>query len=439
MPTTPPNRRPHRRLRRCRPAPLAALVLLAATAGPTRAEEMEVSNDSFVSGGPAVIVGDFVPFEQAAVRLTSPCDGAIVAVQIGWLSGIPQDPSLEEAIYIYAGGSFPAPGATLEVLAGPVLTPGFLNEFRYLDEGQMIPLNVPIKEGEQFYVALEFANPTDVGNGGASVFRDVDGCQTGRNSLFAIPGGWLNFCLFLQGDLVIRAVVDCTEGPGACCFDNGTCLFLEQDVCLGANGTFQGSGVLCADVECDVAAQACCFEAGGCLDLPPADCQGAGGSAQGADTDCATTECLPTGACCLVDGTCVDDQSPDDCEGADGVYQGDATSCGIATCPEPTGGCCFPNNFCLELTEEDCLMVGASWGGFDTNCDDANENGTADLCEDACLEDISGNGVVDFADILAILAAWGSCEGCPEDISGNGEVDFADVLAVLGAWGECAG
>ena len=51
--------------------------------------------------------------------------------------------------------------------------------------------------------------------------------------------------------------------------------------------------------------------------------------------------------------------------------------------------------------------------------------------------DIDGDGVVGFTDVLAVLGAWGSCEGCPEDLDGNGLVDFADILLVLADWGAC--
>ena len=78
------------------------------------------------------------------------------------------------------------------------MTPGYWNEFRYTDEAQTLPLEVPVSAGQQFYVCLEFYNPTDVGSGGPSVVRDINGCQAGRNVLFAIPGGWMNFCLFLR-------------------------------------------------------------------------------------------------------------------------------------------------------------------------------------------------------------------------------------------------
>ncbi|MCP3904113.1 MAG: hypothetical protein GY715_10815 [Planctomycetes bacterium] len=55
-----------------------------------------------------------------------------------------------------------------------------------------------------------------------------------------------------------------------------------------------------------------------------------------------------------------------------------------------------------------------------------------------CPWDLNGNGQVDFADILAVIGAWGPCPpDCPHDLNGNGNVDFADILAVIGSWGPC--
>ena len=48
--------------------------------------------------------------------------------------------------------------------------------------------------------------------------------------------------------------------------------------------------------------------------------------------------------------------------------------------------------------------------------------------------DIDGNGVVDFQDLLLVLAAWGPCGTCAEDIDGNGIVDFQDLLELLSSW-----
>ena len=55
-----------------------------------------------------------------------------------------------------------------------------------------------------------------------------------------------------------------------------------------------------------------------------------------------------------------------------------------------------------------------------------------------CPADLDDSGDVGFADVLAILAAWGPCEGeCAEDLDGSGSVDFGDILVVLAAWGPC--
>jgi hypothetical protein len=56
---------------------------------------------------------------------------------------------------------------------------------------------------------------------------------------------------------------------------------------------------------------------------------------------------------------------------------------------------------------------------------------------ESCTEDISGDGIVDLGDLLALLAAWGTCDGCPSDIDGSGTVDLGDLLALLGNWGPC--
>jgi len=49
--------------------------------------------------------------------------------------------------------------------------------------------------------------------------------------------------------------------------------------------------------------------------------------------------------------------------------------------------------------------------------------------------DIDGDGDVDTADLLLLLAAWGPCEDCPEDINGDGVVNTVDLLLLLANWG----
>ena len=50
--------------------------------------------------------------------------------------------------------------------------------------------------------------------------------------------------------------------------------------------------------------------------------------------------------------------------------------------------------------------------------------------------DVTGDGVVGIDDLLAVLAAWGSCAErvCPADGDGDGLVGASDLLIVLGNW-----
>lgn len=68
-----------------------------------------------------------------------------------------------------------------------------------------------------------------------------------------------------------------------------------------------------------------------------------------------------------------------------------------------------------------------------------NGNGIPDACESApCLSDINSDTNVNVTDLLALLAAWGSCPSpCPPDINSDGSVNVTDLLALLGDWGPC--
>lgn len=61
-----------------------------------------------------------------------------------------------------------------------------------------------------------------------------------------------------------------------------------------------------------------------------------------------------------------------------------------------------------------------------------------DLGSAPCPADLTGDGVVNGADLAALLGAWGPCSGsCPADLTGDGVVNGADLAALLGAWGNC--
>jgi len=53
-----------------------------------------------------------------------------------------------------------------------------------------------------------------------------------------------------------------------------------------------------------------------------------------------------------------------------------------------------------------------------------------------CPGDLNGSGVVDGADLGALLTAWGT-QGGSADMTGDGIVDGADLGALLVNWGSC--
>ncbi len=74
---------------------------------------------------------------------------------------------------------------------------------------------------------------------------------------------------------------------------------------------------------------------------------------------------------------------------------------------------------------------------LDGTVGDLNDNGIPDACE--CLADVNQDGVVNGADISAVLGFWGLA-GKPlpaADITRDGVVDGADLAVLLGSWGEC--
>ena len=55
-----------------------------------------------------------------------------------------------------------------------------------------------------------------------------------------------------------------------------------------------------------------------------------------------------------------------------------------------------------------------------------------------CVGDISPDGVVNGADLGALLGNWGDTTGLlPGDFNEDGVIDGADLGLLLGAWGDC--
>ena len=81
--------------------------------------------------------------------------------------------------------------------------------------------------------------------------------------------------------------------------------------------------------------------------------------------------------------------------------------------------------------------------GFSDACDihidpslDQDGNGILDQCE-TVPGDLNADGLVDAADLLILLGAWGACDNpeCPADLDGDEVVGPADLVILLGNWG----
>jgi hypothetical protein len=267
---------------------LLALGGLAMLAG---ADEITVQNDSLVDGGTVAICPCFAAGEEAAVWLTSPCDGNIVGIQIFWKSLLGgAQVTLEDSLIVYEAGNFPNPGAVKDSFDAPVMTDGVLNEFRYQDENQTIPISVPVSAGEEFVISLKFANSNFTNQFLPSIVSDAQGCQSGKNTVKVNGSTWTDACaLGVSGDWVIRAVIECTGEPtGAACLPDGTCeegLTEADTIALG--GFWNGAGTGCGDVLCFGA----CFipATEQCVQFDKATCDIVGGVWNGPGS----TECPP--------------------------------------------------------------------------------------------------------------------------------------------------
>ena len=149
---------------------------------------------------------------------------------------------------------------------------------------------------------------------------------------------------------------------------------------------------------------------------------------------CSEQICFPSGAVCLPDGSCLEGLTPQDAASLGGTFVGDGTTCLDVFCPQPVGSCCFATGFCLELTESECAQVGATWGGLGSDCDDVDENGTADACEtNASSGDLNGDGAVNGTDLALLLSSWGTSDRTA-DIDGDGLVGGADLTLLISDW-----
>ncbi len=196
------------------------LIVCAATlwsGHPARAACNDTPTIQNFSGGGRVTCPCFVRDERAGAVFTAPMTDypiEILRVGIGWGSVFGGTPSsLENAIEIYGDG-LPNPGSSIFTVDGPLLNDGAINQFDLEPEPGQILVN-----SGQFSVALRFLNDNAGDFFAPSVVHDGNGCQAGKNLVYAIPGGWQDACsLNIAGDwlffVVYRACAATTDvGP----------------------------------------------------------------------------------------------------------------------------------------------------------------------------------------------------------------------------------
>jgi predicted outer membrane repeat protein len=100
------------------------------------------------------------------------------------------------------------------------------------------------------------------------------------------------------------------------------------------------------------------------------------------------------------------------------------------------GGAVFNNDDCY-MPLADSVVCGNTPDQIFGPLNDQGGNLIADVCT-ACIEaDLDGDGTVDIADVLVLLAAWGSNPEHPADLNGDGLVGIVDFLELLAAWSDC--
>jgi hypothetical protein len=295
---------------------------------------------------------------------------------------------------------------------------------------------------------------------------------------FCCDTSWDGIC----ADAAIVECEVCAPPTGACCIDF-ECSTQTQADCLAQGGEYFGDGESCAPGICDKPNPCpgdgdCCSDNGtpGCDDGECCElicsqdsfcCETSWDSicADAANDQCAV--CIPEpvcpgeGSCCTPNGTPGCDV-PDCCElicGQDPfccevewdqicVDQAvEASPCGSIFCDPPPppcpgeGDCCEANGT-PGCDDADCCTLVCLADPFccDTAWDDVCAAAAIATCEecipepDPCPEDITGDGVIDSADLNDLLFAFGmSGDG---DVDGDGDTDSQDLNLLLFLFGQ---
>ena len=90
-----------------------------------------------------------------------------------------------------------------------------------------------------------------------------------------------------------------------------------------------------------------------------------------------------------------------------------------------------------ELGRRVSIDAGTPLVGAWRNGEGAQNAGAAYVFS-ACPADLTRDDTVGIADLLDLIADWGTSPGGPPDLDGNGLVGFADLLLLFAEWGPCS-
>ncbi|UCG17476.1 MAG: hypothetical protein JSV19_05485 [Phycisphaerales bacterium] len=263
-------------------------------------------------------------------------------------------------------------------------------------------------------VPCEYDPCSDLGQVGAccklgdcSILNSFDCAQIG--GIFTDVGtNAFKACSYLGG---------CTDGLGACCLPDDSCVLATEGDCTAGSGDFQAVGEDCSVYSCLTGA--CCFSAGDCQQLEYAECVSQGGQPGDPGSECPLGDDPCLGACCL--GDSCGDLIETDCESYTGEFQGLGTSCATGGCD--TGACCSVSlvGGCGVTTEATCNTFADGRFHVGESCEIytcvegacCTTNGVCEVLREFECTLVSGNFQGEFTTCEAGACDLGAC--CPGD------------------------
>jgi hypothetical protein len=243
--------------------------------------------------------------------------------------------------------------------------------------------------------------PLSGGNTTTSVLVDYQDNTTGSDKT-------------MLGDIVVTDEDGGSGETGVCCYQDNCASYCDmrtEDDCLAFFGSTYFPNTTCATVNCPPPPEfygACCYQIDNvaqCFETDAIGCENVLGLwYPGLPCECIPCDQpKPRGACCYFDTTsglmiCAEMFQYDCDKKPESSYAGDYTVCDDEYCCKPIGACCV-NGQCLLVTQNQCEIGGGSYLGDGAVCDNVQ-------C-DYCPADLNNDDVVNVADILLLIGAWG--------------------------------